>query len=97
MVTAFVSPRLLYPALVLAVIVAISRIALGDHYPSDVVAGAIVGIVGAYLARWLFAQRGWMFTRLPGGHIRMRAISSLTRLSRIKRRDIARGPRSNRP
>jgi membrane-associated phospholipid phosphatase len=97
MVTGFISARLLYPALVVAAVVAISRIALGDHYPSDVVAGAIVGILGAYLGRWLFAQRGWMFVRLADGHIRMRATSSLTRLTRLKRRDIGRAPRAGQP
>ena len=96
-VMGFMSARLLLPALVVAVVVALSRIALGDHYPSDVVAGASVGILGAYLARWLFAQRGWMFVQSADGRIRMRAISSLARLTEIKRRDISRGPRSNRP
>jgi membrane-associated phospholipid phosphatase len=96
-VTGFLSARLLVPALLLAVVVAISRIALSDHYPSDVVAGAIVGILGAYLARWLFAQRGWMFVKSADGGIRMRGVSSLSRLMQVKQRGIARAPRSNRP
>lgn len=33
--------------------VAYSRMYLGQHYPSDVVAGAAVGIGSAYLAHWL--------------------------------------------
>jgi len=97
MVIGFLSARLFVPALLVAVIVAISRIALGDHYPSDVVAGAIVGILGAYLARWLFAQRGWLFVKDPDGAVRMRAISSLARLMQVKRRGNARVPRSNPP
>ncbi len=33
--------------------VAYSRMYLGQHYPSDVIAGAAVGIGSAYLAHWL--------------------------------------------
>lgn len=40
--------------------VAYSRMYLGQHYPSDVVVGAAVGIGSAYLAHWLQQQ---LFTK----------------------------------
>lgn len=42
--------------LIVAVLVSLSRVYLGVHYPSDVFAGGIIGVVCAYLAWkiWLF-------------------------------------------
>jgi membrane-associated phospholipid phosphatase len=41
------------PAFVWASSVGYSRMRLGRHYPSDVAAGAIVGVGSAYLSHWL--------------------------------------------
>lgn len=41
------------PAFVWASGVGYSRMYLGQHYPSDVIAGAITGAAGAYVAHWL--------------------------------------------
>jgi membrane-associated phospholipid phosphatase len=41
------------PAFTWAAGVAYSRIYLGQHYPSDVFAGALVGVAGAYASHWL--------------------------------------------
>jgi membrane-associated phospholipid phosphatase len=40
-----------------AVLIGISRLVLLAHHPSDVVAGALVGVVGAMLVRYWFAAR----------------------------------------
>ena len=49
-VLAALHPRLRVPVLVLAALVALSRVYLGVHYPADVVAGAVLGLVLGALA-----------------------------------------------
>lgn len=47
-------PALTLPLMLLAAMVGISRTYLGHHYPSDVVAGALIGMLAAYLSvNWL--------------------------------------------
>jgi len=46
----------------LAITVALSRVLVMAHNPSDVIAGAIVGIVGALLVRRWFALRALVFS-----------------------------------
>ncbi|MFY7653100.1 MAG: phosphatase PAP2 family protein [Chitinophagaceae bacterium] len=41
------------PAFVWAGCVGYSRMHVGEHYPSDVAAGAIIGVGSAYLSHWL--------------------------------------------
>jgi len=41
------------PALVLGLMIALSRLYVGVHYPSDVIAGAAIGIALAELAMWV--------------------------------------------
>jgi undecaprenyl-diphosphatase len=67
-------PRARLPLWIYAVLVASSRVIVNAHYPSDVIAGAIVGTVGALMVRSWFAARRLGFTlgadgtihRLPG-------------------------------
>jgi undecaprenyl-diphosphatase len=47
-------PVLLLPLVILASFIGISRVYLGVHYPSDVLAGAILGIVCGGVAKWMF-------------------------------------------
>lgn len=96
-VLGFLSRRWFYPALALAAVIALSRISLGVHYPTDVIAGAIVGLVGAYAARAAFAARGWMFRRDDARRIRERPMASLKRYLTLKRRGIAPAPPPDRP
>jgi undecaprenyl-diphosphatase len=50
-------PRARVAMMVYAVLIAISRLVLLAHHPSDVVAGALIGAVGAMLVRYWFAAR----------------------------------------
>ena len=54
---AAVWPRLRVPMYIYAVAIAASRLVLLAHHPSDVVAGAVVGLVCAMLVRYWFAVR----------------------------------------
>jgi len=50
-------PRARAAMIVYAVLIAISRLVLLAHHPSDVVAGALIGVVGAMFVRYWFAAR----------------------------------------
>lgn len=60
-VVAFLWPKAFWPAMVFAALVAISRIVVGAHYPTDITAGAVLGVLGAYAVRQWFVARGWLF------------------------------------
>ena len=53
-----------------AVLIALSRVIITAHHPSDVIAGAIVGAVGAFMVRNWFAARRLGFTVGPDGSVR---------------------------
>jgi undecaprenyl-diphosphatase len=72
-----------------AALIAISRVVLTAHFPSDVIAGAIVGAVGALLVRDWFAARGLAFTLSPGGAVRPMPGPSWARIKRVARQLIA--------
>lgn len=79
-VVSFLVPRA-YPAmLILAVVVALSRVVVGAHYATDLIAGAVVGTLGAYLVRNLFARRRWLFEAGPGDTVVRRPLASMRRL-----------------
>ena len=55
--------------IVYAVLILLSRLVLLAHHPSDVVAGALVGVIGAMVVRYWFAARRLGFAIRPGGAI----------------------------
>jgi undecaprenyl-diphosphatase len=66
-----------------ACLIALSRIVITTHYPSDVIAGAIVGAVGALLVRAWFASRRLGFAIDRDGIVRPFPGPSLRRLKRV--------------
>jgi undecaprenyl-diphosphatase len=66
---AAVWPRARAAMLVYALLIAASRLVLLAHHPSDVVAGALVGVIGAMAVRYWFAARHLAFTIRRDGSI----------------------------
>jgi membrane-associated phospholipid phosphatase len=62
-------PRAAAAMIVYAVLIAGSRLVLLSHHPSDVVAGAMIGVVGAMSVRYWFAARRLGFAIRQNGEI----------------------------
>lgn len=84
-VFSFVAPRWFPWLLAYALLIAASRVVVGAHYPTDVLAGALVGTLGAYAVRNFFAARGWVFRRLADGRVEMRPLAAVRRLLQRRR------------
>ncbi|MDC9824246.1 phosphatase PAP2 family protein [Devosia sp. ZB163] len=80
-VVAFLWPRAFWPAMACAALIAFSRIVVGAHYPTDITAGAVLGVLGAYAVRELFVARGWLFTS-SDGRTERRPLAAITGLFR---------------
>ncbi len=78
-------PRLRGVMLIYAVAIAASRLVLLAHHPSDVVAGALTGVIGAMFVRYWFAVRHLAFTIRRDGAIEPLAGPSLEHLKRVAR------------
>ena len=70
---------------VYALLIAVSRVVLTAHYPSDVLAAAVVGVVGALLVRRWFALRGLGFSIAPDGVLHQKSGPSLRRIKAVAR------------
>jgi undecaprenyl-diphosphatase len=78
-----ISPRLRPVLWVYALTIAASRIIVSAHYPSDVIAGAAFGSLGALLVRDWFAARRLAFQVGADGRVQARPGPSWTRLHRV--------------
>ena len=79
-------PRARVVLWIYAALIAISRVVIAAHYPSDVVAGAIVGGIGALVVRWWFAVRRLGFIIGADGSIRAMPGPSWRRLKIVAAR-----------
>jgi len=68
-----------------ALVIAASRVAVTAHYPGDVLAGAVVGAVGAIMVRRYFALRRLGFSVLADASVKAFPGPSLTRIKSIAR------------
>jgi membrane-associated phospholipid phosphatase len=71
--------------LIYALIICATRLVLLAHHPSDVVAGALVGVIGAMVVRYWFAARRLGFAIERDGGIVALPGPSLERLKRVAR------------
>src|SRR5262245_39816569 len=78
-------PRARTALLLYAVLIAISRVVVTAHYPTDVFAGALVGAVGAMMVRRYFALRRLGFSIGPGGEVHQLPGPSLRRIKAVAR------------
>jgi membrane-associated phospholipid phosphatase len=78
-------PRARIPMILYAVLIAGSRLVLLAHHPSDVVAGALVGVVGAMGVRYWFAARRLGFVIAQDGAITPVAGPALGARKRVAR------------
>jgi undecaprenyl-diphosphatase len=69
---AFVPNAVTIPILSATAIVAISRVMIGVHFPSDVVAGALIGAGVGYLILRSMAEAGIVFVKRGDGSVRGR-------------------------
>jgi membrane-associated phospholipid phosphatase len=76
-------PRTRFVMLVYALVICSTRLVLLAHHPSDVVGGAMVGVIGAMVVRYWFAARRLGFAIERDGTIVALPGPSLQRLKRV--------------
>jgi undecaprenyl-diphosphatase len=86
---AAVWPRTRVAMIVYAVLIAATRLVLLAHHPSDVVAGALIGVIGAMLVRYWFAARRLVFAIGRDGAILPQGGPSPGRLKGVARKPSA--------
>jgi membrane-associated phospholipid phosphatase len=82
-------PRARTALVIYALLIAISRPTVIAHYPSDVFAGALVGMVGAMMVRRYFAERRLGFAIGPDGIIHQYPGPSRRRIKAVARELLA--------
>lgn len=82
-------PRARTAFLVYALLIVVSRIVVLAHFPSDVIAGGVVGTAGALLVRHYFALRRLGFSIGPDGRLHQYPGPSLKRIKAVARELLA--------
>jgi membrane-associated phospholipid phosphatase len=78
-------PRARWPMWTYALVIGVGRVVLTSHHPSDVIAGALAGVVGALIVRDWFAARRLGFALDGNGHVRALPGPSWQRIKRVAR------------
>ena len=76
-------PRARFVLWTYAVLIAVSRVVLTAHFPSDVMVGAVVGVIGALLVRDWYAARRLAFVLCADGTVRPWPGPSFARIKRV--------------
>jgi undecaprenyl-diphosphatase len=76
-------PRARTPLFVLAALIALSRVVIGSHYPTDVVAGTLLGALAAGLMVRAFAARRLALKVAANGRVEPMAGPSARRLAAL--------------
>lgn len=82
-------PRARTVLLVYALLIAVSRVVIRAHYPTDVAAGCLMGIVGVLMVRRWFALQGLGFSIMTDGHVSGYPGPSLRRIKSVARELLA--------
>ncbi len=86
---AAVWPRLRMAMLLYAVVILVSRLVLLAHHPSDVVSGALLGVIGAMVVRYWFAARSVVFLIRADGTILPRRGASASDVACALRKSVS--------
>jgi membrane-associated phospholipid phosphatase len=81
---AMLTPQLRPLFLVPALMIGVSRVIVGAHYPSDVAAGLLLGLWVAMMMAFLFTREGWLFRLDAAGWPMPKAASPPRRANRQK-------------
>ena len=82
-------PRARAILLIYALLIAASRVVVTAHHPTDVLAGALVGLFGVLLVRRYFALRGLGFFIAADGILQQKPGPSLKRIKSVARELLA--------
>jgi membrane-associated phospholipid phosphatase len=82
-------PRARTALLIYALAISASRIVVTAHYPTDVLGGALVGVVGVLMVRRYFALRRLGFSVDPDGIVHQYPGPSLKRIKSVAREQLA--------
>jgi membrane-associated phospholipid phosphatase len=74
-IIAVIAPRYRYAAFFACGLIALSRVAVGAHYPSDIVAGFMLGSAFTWFYALALAAAGIGFAVTPSGTIKARAVA----------------------
>ncbi len=81
-------PRFWYVFMPFAALIAISRVMVSAHFPSDIIAGSALGALGALLVKrwWFMHLNGPAFpaASLPGETVRGETAGAMSRPSRVR-------------